>query len=39
MNQWLTNSQSQIDGKGIIVEIDKAKFGHRQYHCERLVKG
>lgn len=31
-------SHNKIDGNGIIMEIDKAKFGRRKY-CRRLITG
>jgi len=39
MNQLLINKQSQIDGNGLIVEIDEAKFGRQKYNCGRLING
>lgn len=39
MYQWLLHHKNKIDGNGIIVEKDEAKFGRRKYNHGRLITG
>ncbi|EFN64067.1 Uncharacterized transposase-like protein HI1328.1, partial [Camponotus floridanus] len=36
---WWIQNKTQIGGKGIVVEIDEAKFGRRKYNRGRLITG
>lgn len=38
-SDWTIRNSQQIGGKGIIVEIDEAKFGRRKYNRGRIVEG